>query len=51
MTRVLVVEDDPQIVRALALNLKARMYEVDAASDGATALRLDGPLTSTASRH
>ncbi|MFG2026297.1 response regulator [Streptomyces sp. NPDC048825] len=40
MTRVLVVEDDPQIVRALTLSLKARMYEVGTASDGATALRL-----------
>jgi two-component system, OmpR family, KDP operon response regulator KdpE len=39
MTRVLVVEDDPQIVRALVINLKARKYEVDAASDGATALQ------------
>ncbi|MER7760247.1 response regulator [Streptomyces sp. NPDC097619] len=40
MTRVLVVEDEPQIVRALEINLKARRYEVDTASDGATALRL-----------
>ncbi|MGW5847903.1 response regulator [Streptomyces sp. NPDC055254] len=40
MTRVLVVEDEPQIVRALVINLKARTYEVDAASDGATALEL-----------
>ncbi|WP_405776302.1 response regulator [Streptomyces sp. NBC_00859] len=40
MTRVLVVEDDPQIVRALVINLKARKYDVDAAPDGATALRL-----------
>ncbi|MFI5567315.1 response regulator [Streptomyces sp. NPDC051740] len=40
MTRVLVVEDDPQLVRALVLNLQARHYGVDAASDGATALRL-----------
>ncbi|MGW0508072.1 response regulator [Streptomyces olivaceoviridis] len=40
MTRVLVVEDDPQLVRALVINLKARKYGVDAASDGATALRL-----------
>lgn len=39
MTRVLVVEDDPQIVRALVINLKARKYEVDAAQDGATALQ------------
>ncbi len=40
MTRVLVVEDEPQIVRALAINLRARKYEVDAAPDGATALEL-----------
>jgi two-component system KDP operon response regulator KdpE len=40
MTRVLVVEDDPQLVRALAINMRARRYGVDAAPDGATALRL-----------
>ncbi|MEV0243904.1 response regulator [Streptomyces sp. NPDC050674] len=40
MTRVLVVDDEPQIVRALVINLKARSYEVDTAHDGATALRL-----------
>ncbi|MFM9368818.1 response regulator [Streptomyces sp. Da 82-17] len=40
MTRVLVVEDDPQLVRALVLNLQARKYTVDAAPDGASALRL-----------
>jgi two-component system, OmpR family, KDP operon response regulator KdpE len=40
MTRVLVIEDEPQIVRALVINLKARKYEVDAAHDGATALQL-----------
>ncbi|MET9348356.1 response regulator [Streptomyces termitum] len=40
MTRVLVVDDEPQIVRALVINLKARKYEVEAAPDGATALRL-----------
>ncbi|MGA5438058.1 response regulator [Streptomyces griseoincarnatus] len=40
MTRVLVVEDDPQLVRALVLNLQARHYGVDAAPDGATALQL-----------
>ncbi|MFI1648658.1 response regulator [Streptomyces avidinii] len=40
MTRVLVVEDEPQIVRALVINLKARRYEVDAAADGASALEL-----------
>ncbi|MEU9336238.1 response regulator transcription factor [Streptomyces sp. NPDC048290] len=40
MTRVLVVEDDPQLVRALVINMQARQYGVDSASDGATALRL-----------
>ncbi|MGA4928671.1 response regulator [Streptomyces incarnatus] len=40
MTRVLVAEDDPQLVRALVINLRARRYGVDAAPDGATALRL-----------
>jgi two-component system KDP operon response regulator KdpE len=39
MTRVLVIDDEPQIVRALVINLKARKYEVDAAFDGATALQ------------
>ncbi|WP_330328953.1 response regulator [Streptomyces sp. NBC_00536] len=40
MTRVLVVEDDPQLVRALKINLQARKFEVEEAADGATALRL-----------
>ncbi|MDX6315903.1 MAG: two-component system, OmpR family, operon response regulator KdpE, partial [Streptomyces sp.] len=40
MNRVLVVDDEPQIVRALVINLRARKYEVDAAQDGTTALRL-----------
>ncbi|MCX3060602.1 response regulator [Streptomyces beihaiensis] len=40
MTRVLVVDDEPLIVRALVVNLEARTYEVDAAGDGAGALRL-----------
>ncbi|NGN64058.1 response regulator transcription factor [Streptomyces sp. A7024] len=40
MTRVLVVEDDAHLVRTLVLNLQARNYGVDAAPDGATALRL-----------
>jgi two-component system KDP operon response regulator KdpE len=40
MTRILVVDDEPQIVRALTINLRARRYEVDAAYDGATALRM-----------
>ncbi|WP_326600384.1 response regulator [Streptomyces sp. NBC_01803] len=40
MHRVLVVDDEPQILRALVINLKARAYEVDTAADGASALRL-----------
>jgi two-component system KDP operon response regulator KdpE len=39
MTRVLVVDDEPQIVRALRINLRARQYDVDTAPDGASALR------------
>ncbi|HWO59948.1 MAG TPA: response regulator [Umezawaea sp.] len=38
MTRVLVVDDEPQIVRALRINLTARGYEVLTAHDGRTAL-------------
>lgn len=34
------VEDDPQLVRALVINLQARKFGVDAAPDGATALRV-----------
>ncbi|MCP3754045.1 response regulator [Streptomyces sp. TBY4] len=40
MTKVLVVEDDAQLVRALRINLEARKFEVETASDGNTALRL-----------
>ena len=40
MSRVLVVDDEPQIVRALTINLRARGYEVWAARNGAEALRL-----------
>jgi two-component system, OmpR family, KDP operon response regulator KdpE len=36
--RVLVVEDDPDISRALALNLSARGYQVSTAADGGEAL-------------
>jgi two-component system KDP operon response regulator KdpE len=39
-TRVLVVDDEPQMARALVINLKARRYAVDVAADGAQALRL-----------
>ncbi|MEV7542484.1 response regulator transcription factor [Streptomyces sp. NPDC089915] len=38
MTRVLVVDDEPQLARLLVINLKARKYEVDCAQDGGTAL-------------
>jgi two-component system, OmpR family, KDP operon response regulator KdpE len=37
--RVLVVDDDPQILRALRINLGAHGYEVLLAADGAAALR------------
>ena len=40
MTRVLVVDDEPQILRGLGTNLRARGYEVDTASDGEQALEL-----------
>jgi CheY-like chemotaxis protein len=40
MYRVLVVDDEPQILRALVINLRARAYQVDTAPDGTTALRL-----------
>jgi two-component system KDP operon response regulator KdpE len=39
VTRVLVVDDDAQILRALRINLTARGYEVLTAVDGAGALR------------
>ena len=39
MTRILVVDDEPQIVRALRINLRARRYDVDTAADGESALR------------
>jgi two-component system KDP operon response regulator KdpE len=39
MSRILVVEDDRSLVRALARNLKVRGYSVDVATDGATAIR------------
>ena len=39
MTRILVVDDEPQILRALRINLHARDYEVDTAADGAAALQ------------
>ena len=44
MTRVLVVDDDRALARALAINLKARAYDVDVALTGKAAL-------ASASRH
>ncbi|WP_330328463.1 response regulator [Streptomyces sp. NBC_00536] len=40
MIKVLVVEDDAQLVRALRINLEARKFEVETASNGHNALRL-----------
>ncbi len=40
MSRVLVVDDEPQILRALGTNLKARGYDVDLAPTGEAALEL-----------
>ncbi|WP_433466943.1 response regulator [Spirillospora sp. CA-128828] len=42
MTRVLVVDDEPQLLRALRINLRARGYEVEVAADGTGALRRAG---------
>ena len=38
VTRVLVVDDEPQILRALRINLRVRSYQVDTAATGAQAL-------------
>ncbi|MFG2712208.1 response regulator transcription factor [Streptomyces goshikiensis] len=38
MTRVLVVDDEPQLARLLVMNLRARKYEVECAADGGEAL-------------
>ena len=40
MSRVLVVDDEPQIVRALSIHLRARHYEVHTATTGTEALRV-----------
>ena len=39
MSRVLVVDDEPQIRRVLAITLRARGYQVDLAANGADALQ------------
>ena len=38
MTRVLVIEDEPALARALAITLRARRYDVDVAHNGAAGL-------------
>ena len=38
MNRILIVDDESQLLRALRINLRARHYEVDTAADGAAAL-------------
>jgi len=38
--RVLVVDDEPQLVQSLAMNLRARRYEVTSAGSGAEALQV-----------
>ncbi len=40
MTRVLVVDDEPQILRALRINLRVREYQVDVAATGTEALAM-----------
>jgi DNA-binding response OmpR family regulator len=42
MTKVLVVDDEPQLLRALRINLAARGYQVLTAADGTAALRAAG---------
>ncbi|RBQ13883.1 DNA-binding response regulator [Spongiactinospora rosea] len=39
MTRILVVDDEPQLLRALRINLSARHYDVAVAADGGAALQ------------
>jgi two-component system KDP operon response regulator KdpE len=39
VTRVLIVDDEPQILRALRINLRARQYEVHTADTGTDALK------------
>ena len=38
MTRILIVEDEAPLLRALSINLRARRYTVDTAPDGVSAL-------------
>jgi two-component system KDP operon response regulator KdpE len=40
MPRIIIVDDEPQILRALRINLQARGYEIHTAPNGAEALRV-----------
>ena len=40
MTFVLIVDDEPHIVRTLTINLRARDYDVESAGDGRSALQI-----------
>jgi len=40
VTLILVVDDEPHIVRTLTINLRARDYDVESAADGRSALRI-----------
>ena len=40
MTTVLVIDDEPQILRALRINLRVRQYDVHTAGNGSEALEL-----------
>ena len=40
MARVLVVDDEPQILRALRINLRVRGSDVDTAASGTQALEM-----------
>jgi two-component system KDP operon response regulator KdpE len=42
MSRILAVDDEPQMRRALVANLTARGYDVDVAADGEAAIRIAG---------
>jgi two-component system, OmpR family, KDP operon response regulator KdpE len=42
VTRVLIVDDDRPLLRALAINLRARKYDVETAEDGTSALTTAG---------
>jgi two-component system KDP operon response regulator KdpE len=46
VSTVLIVEDDPQLLQALTINLRARGYDVKSVVDGESALRVaaSGPL-------